>query len=636
MKIKISKNLNNNFKKSNKSNLVKVAVQVNGTHGTYQSHRWKNPSSALNLLEHDLKKQGISSLDDIKFKNKANKKLVGNKEIIKDYKNSGTNATLQDFIKQNYAVVKMPKETTYNEVLDSQSSEATKITDEKYAQPKVIEDIKANTKGLENKLSSINMNITSTTYKMKIGARAINNYIEYNIFEKAKIDITNANDSNDDNYPDSMIEEANIKYNDFVDEIKNAVKEATDLYNVLKDKDFIVSEEDNQKAQDMLFQTEDLKERILNAKNSFDNIVKTSKKGTVDVYNVSVDLETSLHLESLYNKAIRGVLDSFSDLKSLQNQQKEIKSNIEFLGDENKLRQSMYPKEIANVSRGKPMSFQEADNGNANPKYEVNTGYSVNCQTCVVVDELRLRGYNVEAVSNTLSGQMPDKVSRDTGLPWIDIRTGEKPKKQDIYGANAEDIYNRLNESIKEDGRYTLEFSWDKSNSGHIIRIYKNQDKELTLYDPQISQITTGKDDIIKYIEHVNLDRDINIMRTDTAIPNLDVVNELVQERKETLSKDKLEQLNTQIKEMVENPKIIDKFNNMSNDDKFDKVIELMKNEDIKNSKKLSNEFGSLFLFITDDINALINNKNIQSALYLYFTLLDDNKDMDEEIQKLK
>lgn len=98
------------MKAANRANLVKVAVQVNGRTGQYSSHRWKNPGAALNVLKETMKRAGVKPADELEFKNKKTNKTLNEDELIKDYKQSKTTDTLQDFVKKNYTVSKAKEE----------------------------------------------------------------------------------------------------------------------------------------------------------------------------------------------------------------------------------------------------------------------------------------------------------------------------------------------------------------------------------------------------------------------------------------------------------------------------------------------------------------------------------------------
>jgi hypothetical protein len=78
------------------------------------------------------------------------------------------------------------------------------------------------------------------------------------------------------------------------------------------------------------------------------------------------------------------------------------------------------------IKQGKPMSFEEANQGRGNPKFRTNKLYGVNCQTCVVVHELRLRGFDLGAKPKASSTQ--EAMARDCTFAWIDPLTGQQPE----------------------------------------------------------------------------------------------------------------------------------------------------------------------------------------------------------------
>lgn len=87
-----------------RSHLVKVAVQVNGRFGMYQSHRWKNPNAAFDILRRDLQKQGIKNPNAAEFVDKKDGKAKSQEEIISDYGKEGGGTTIQDFVKNKYEI----------------------------------------------------------------------------------------------------------------------------------------------------------------------------------------------------------------------------------------------------------------------------------------------------------------------------------------------------------------------------------------------------------------------------------------------------------------------------------------------------------------------------------------------------
>lgn len=128
--------------------------------------------------------------------------------------------------------------------------------------------------------------------------------------------------------------------------------------------------------------------------------------------------------------------------------------------------------------RGKPMTFEEADNGQANVFKD-----KENCAVCVLVHELRLRGFNITATrfSHT-AGSTSEHLSKDTCLAWL-TRNGTKPVCAEIGGTEKE-IVSKLDKQTTPIGsRYHL--GWDVDQwFGHIITAERTK-HGLILYDPQ-------------------------------------------------------------------------------------------------------------------------------------------------------
>ena len=154
----------------------------------------------------------------------------------------------------------------------------------------------------------------------------------------------------------------------------------------------------------------------------------------------------------------------------------------------------LHPKTLAGVERGKEMTFDEANHGTTNPNYSKGGKYTINCQTCVVANEARRRGYNVTA--RPKDTREADLLASNTKLAWIDPKTGKNPEFMDgsreITTAKKAKKY--LEDNLKEGERYTVEFSWKgRRSSGHIINAFKDSEG-VKLYDPQTGKITTGTD----------------------------------------------------------------------------------------------------------------------------------------------
>lgn len=94
----------------NRANLVKVAVMVNGRFGQYQSHRWKNPNAAFDILKQDMRRQGIQNPEATEFVEKRTGKSVREEDILKQYSKTNKKETIQEYVQREYMV----KETQPN------------------------------------------------------------------------------------------------------------------------------------------------------------------------------------------------------------------------------------------------------------------------------------------------------------------------------------------------------------------------------------------------------------------------------------------------------------------------------------------------------------------------------------------
>ena len=132
----------------------------------------------------------------------------------------------------------------------------------------------------------------------------------------------------------------------------------------------------------------------------------------------------------------------------------------------------------------KPMTFEEADNSRTNPNFTSNKIYQVNCQCCVVSHELRMRGWNVEAIANNGSG-VPHILSRDTEKAFIDRITNTYPVVNTIASETNKELMDRFVSSVKTPGRYHVRYI-RRNGSGHIITFQVNEDGSCFFYDPQM------------------------------------------------------------------------------------------------------------------------------------------------------
>ncbi len=164
------------------------------------------------------------------------------------------------------------------------------------------------------------------------------------------------------------------------------------------------------------------------------------------------------------------------------------------------------PETIGGVTRGDPMTRDEADNKNTNPKFMQERGYDTNCQSCVVAYEARLRGYDVEAKSR-LNNFDAGMVAHNSTLAWIDPETGRPPK----LIRNGKDVKTPkqckdwIEETVKPGERYTFEHEWKgRDYYGHIICVDRAPSGKLRFFDPQSGKTMMGAD-IDNYLSGVKV-----------------------------------------------------------------------------------------------------------------------------------
>lgn len=154
------------------------------------------------------------------------------------------------------------------------------------------------------------------------------------------------------------------------------------------------------------------------------------------------------------------------------------------------------PKTIGGVAAGDPMSHDEADNSNANPNYKKSTGYQINCQSCVVAYEARLRGYDVTAKANTRANQDAQYLSHMTHHAWIDPATGKYPdltRNDPSKVRTAKQTRQWMEETVQPGERYTFQHSWaGRGRSGHIVNLDRDSKGNLRITDAQSGKTYTG------------------------------------------------------------------------------------------------------------------------------------------------
>lgn len=184
------------------------------------------------------------------------------------------------------------------------------------------------------------------------------------------------------------------------------------------------------------------------------------------------------------------------------------------------------------IAQGKPMTFEEANELKGNVNYGKSREYSINCQSCVVANELRRRGFDVTAFGKFYEEQT--LIGRDATLAWIDPVTGQKSTRQHI-GITTNGTITKaqqlkdIEEFTLDEGRYTIGVAWTQNRGRHIITAERMKNGELRIYDPQCGRKWIY-DDWIKEVYNTNISKrkDIRVQRIDNLLVNTKLISKIV------------------------------------------------------------------------------------------------------------
>lgn len=188
------------------------------------------------------------------------------------------------------------------------------------------------------------------------------------------------------------------------------------------------------------------------------------------------------------------------------------------------------------VDEGKPMTHEEADHNHPNPHFADDEQYRINCQSCVVAYEMRLRGLSVEAYGST-KGSTSTLLRTNTRAAWVNAE-GKPPRlivcRQAVNGRTVDrlgrvrvtkstesDVINAFMDATSAVGRYHVQWNWKGTRKGHIITMETFKDGTRRFYDPQ-----TGKEakSILPWIKgrraQFNIKAGIGAYRVDDMQPN--------------------------------------------------------------------------------------------------------------------
>ncbi len=205
---------------------------------------------------------------------------------------------------------------------------------------------------------------------------------------------------------------------------------------------------------------------------------------------------------------------------------KENNSNKVKVFSKKYIKENMYPKKVAGVEQKKPMTFEEANFMRANPNYveDKDNGYRVNCQSCCIAHEARIRGYNVQALSND-NNILLEALDYDVTNAWIDTETGKKPEIQIPNEKDSNRLIGLLEDVVKKDERYFLVVEWKNNKSAHSVCLQRhNSNNKLFIYDSQTGQIYP---DLKKYLDNTVIEKTY-FYRVDNLAFNTEIVNKVL------------------------------------------------------------------------------------------------------------
>lgn len=226
--------------------------------------------------------------------------------------------------------------------------------------------------------------------------------------------------------------------------------------------------------------------------------------------------------------------ESMTEIQSLLAQIEVVKAERERAKRKEYTTNIVEVEKILGIKKGAEMSFEDANELRGNPNFQLSDDYKLNCQCCVVANELRRRGFDVQAQPNdTNPSSIPVILSRRTQLAWRDRTTGAIPQPQRAGGEYvrgskfATKTHNvMMNEFYKitsDVGRYHFSVVWKGSNYGHIMTAERLQNGNLRIYDPQTgekySQVSWDR-----ITKEISLKYGISVLKVDELDINTNII----------------------------------------------------------------------------------------------------------------
>jgi len=253
------------------------------------------------------------------------------------------------------------------------------------------------------------------------------------------------------------------------------------------------------------------------------------------------------------------------------------------------------------IPLGEPMTFDEADGMKTNPNYFKNDSYKTNCQTCVVVYELRRRGFDISAKRKDANLWNQTRTARESNWCFNDTEREKITQSQSL-----DDYLSNIENLTKEEGRYHIDFGfWSSYNSRkyfHVVTLERTKG-ELFLYDPQNGKKSNIRDYFTGY--SLIIGHQGNLIKVSDKTFNIEHLDGLFDLRGKARLNDKGQVVQPKPKEdKPKQPTTREKFVDAIADERYGSrgliIKNPNKNEDIKN-----------FILEGKDVAVFFKNKDL-------------------------
>ncbi|MBR4119889.1 MAG: hypothetical protein IKK64_07430 [Bacteroidales bacterium] len=156
----------------------------------------------------------------------------------------------------------------------------------------------------------------------------------------------------------------------------------------------------------------------------------------------------------------------------------------------------------------KPMNFWEANEGRSNIYYNRGGVFKDNCQCCVVVHEMRLRGIDATSVGYDYGKEsIPFRLGERFQDIWINPKTGKIPQPTILRDKTDDALYIKLDKATEVRGRYHIGIN-GIDNTGHMITAERLESGRLIFYDAQSGDFVNIKEYTkLGYLEVLKVDK---------------------------------------------------------------------------------------------------------------------------------